>query len=73
MRQFLLAIDPAKDVDGFHPLNMGHLWAGNPIMVPSTPAGIMEMFREYDIDVEGKMQSSLAVPTSWGNRWPSFS
>ena len=47
----LLAIDPNKDVDGFHPLNMGHLWAGNPVMVPSTPAGIMEMFREYDIDV----------------------
>ena len=50
----LLVIDPNKDVDGFHPLNMGHLWAGNPVMVPSTPAGIMEMFREYDIDVEGK-------------------
>ena len=52
--EILLAIDPNKDVDGFHPLNMGHLWAGNPVMVPSTPAGIMEMFREYDIDVEGK-------------------
>ena len=50
----LLAIDPNKDVDGFHPLNMGHLWAGNPVMVPSTPAGIMEMFREYGIDIEGK-------------------
>ena len=50
----LLAIDPAKDVDGFHPLNMGRLWAGNPIMVPSTPAGIMEMFKEYGIDLEGK-------------------
>ena len=41
----LLAVDPAKDVDGFHPLNMGRLWAGNPVMVPSTPAGIMEMFK----------------------------
>ena len=50
----LLAIDPAKDVDGFHPLNMGRLWAGNPIMVPSTPAGIMEMFKEYGIELEGK-------------------
>ena len=48
----LLAIDPAKDVDGFHPLNMGRLWAGNPVMVPSTPAGIMEMFKAYGI--EGK-------------------
>lgn len=50
----LLAIDPTKDVDGFHPLNMGRLWAGNPLMVPSTPAGIMEMFKEYGIDLEGK-------------------
>lgn len=50
----LLAIDPAKDVDGFHPLNMGRLWAGNPVMVPSTPAGIMEMFKAYGIELEGK-------------------
>ena len=50
----LLAINPAKDVDGFHPLNMGRLWAGNPVMVPSTPAGIMEMFKEYGIELEGK-------------------
>ena len=50
----LLAIDPAKDVDGFHPMNMGRLWAGNPVMVPSTPAGIMEMFKAYGIELEGK-------------------
>ena len=50
----LLTIDPAKDVDGFHPLNMGRLWAGNPVMVPSTPAGIMEMFKAYGIELEGK-------------------
>lgn len=50
----LLAIDPTKDVDGFHPLNMGRLWAGNPVMVPSTPAGIMEMFKAYGIELEGK-------------------
>lgn len=50
----LLAIDPEKDVDGFHPLNMGRLWSGHPVMVPSTPAGIMEMFREYGIELEGK-------------------
>ena len=42
----LLAIDPEKDVDGFHPLNMGRLWSGHPVMIPSTPAGIMEMFHE---------------------------
>ena len=50
----LLAIDPDKDVDGFHPTNMGRLWSGHPLMIPSTPAGIMEMFREYKVDLEGK-------------------
>lgn len=50
----LLAIDPDKDVDGFHPTNMGKFWSGHPVMIPSTPAGIMEMFKEYQIDVEGK-------------------
>ena len=50
----LLAIDTEKDVDGFHPMNMGRLWAGNPLMIPSTPAGIMEMFREYNVELSGK-------------------
>ncbi|NQN87138.1 bifunctional methylenetetrahydrofolate dehydrogenase/methenyltetrahydrofolate cyclohydrolase [Streptococcus suis] len=50
----LLAIDPDKDVDGFHPTNMGKFWSGHPVMIPSTPAGIMEMFKEYQIDLEGK-------------------
>ena len=50
----LLAIDPEKDVDGFHPTNMGRLWSGHPLMIPSTPAGIMEMFREYKVDLEGR-------------------
>ena len=50
----LLAIDPDKDVDGFHPTNMGRLWSGHPLMIPSTPAGIMEMIREYKVDLEGK-------------------
>ncbi|MCQ8260163.1 bifunctional methylenetetrahydrofolate dehydrogenase/methenyltetrahydrofolate cyclohydrolase [Streptococcus suis] len=50
----LLAIDPDKDVDGFHPTNMGKFWSGHPVMIPSTPAGIMEMFKEYQIDLESK-------------------
>ncbi|MDG4967944.1 bifunctional methylenetetrahydrofolate dehydrogenase/methenyltetrahydrofolate cyclohydrolase [Lactococcus lactis] len=50
----LLAIDSEKDVDGFHPMNMGRLWSGNPLMIPSTPAGIMEMFREYNVELSGK-------------------
>ena len=53
-KRVILAIDPKKDVDGFHPINTGHLWNGRPIMVPCTPAGIMELLAEYDIELEGK-------------------
>ncbi|MGT2929032.1 bifunctional methylenetetrahydrofolate dehydrogenase/methenyltetrahydrofolate cyclohydrolase [Streptococcus dentasini] len=53
-KRVILAIDPHKDVDGFHPMNTGHLWSGRPLMVPCTPAGIMEMLREYEVDLEGK-------------------
>ncbi|MGQ7447666.1 bifunctional methylenetetrahydrofolate dehydrogenase/methenyltetrahydrofolate cyclohydrolase [Streptococcus suis] len=58
----LLAIDPDKDVDGFHPTNMGKFWSGHPVMIPSTPAGIMEMFKEYQIELEGK--SALVIGRS---------
>lgn len=50
----LFAISPEKDVDGFRPTNMGKLWSGHAVMVPSTPAGIMEMFKEYQVDLAGK-------------------
>ena len=52
--KILLAIDPDKDVDGFHPTNMGRLWSGNPVMIPSTPAGIMVMLETYGVEVAGK-------------------
>ncbi|HEL1624315.1 TPA: bifunctional methylenetetrahydrofolate dehydrogenase/methenyltetrahydrofolate cyclohydrolase [Streptococcus suis] len=58
----LLAIDTDKDVDGFHPTNMGKFWSGHPVMIPSTPAGIMEMFKEYQIELEGK--SALVIGRS---------
>lgn len=48
------AIDPMKDVDGFHPENLGRLVRGLPGLRPCTPAGIMEMLDEYDIDPAGK-------------------
>lgn len=48
------AIDPTKDVDGFHPENLGRLVRGLPGLRPCTPAGIMEMLDAYDIDVSGK-------------------
>ena len=50
----LLAIDPAKDVDSFHPYNVGQLTIGTPTFLPCTPAGVMEMLREYGIDPAGK-------------------
>lgn len=48
------AIDPSKDVDGFHPISMGKLVAGMPTFLPATPAGIMELLSRYNIDTEGK-------------------
>lgn len=52
--KILLAISPDKDVDGFHPYNMGRLWTGKPNMLPCTPAGVMTMLREYQIPLEGR-------------------
>lgn len=52
--QVLLAIDPDKDVDGFHPVNVGRLSTGQDGFVPCTPAGVMEMLREYGVEVKGK-------------------
>lgn len=48
------SIDPKKDVDAFHPENVGHIMIGDYTFLPCTPAGIMEMLRFYNIDVKGK-------------------
>ena len=48
------AIDPAKDVDGFHPVNVGRLWSGLDGMVPCTPAGIMRLIATLGVDLTGK-------------------
>jgi methylenetetrahydrofolate dehydrogenase (NADP+)/methenyltetrahydrofolate cyclohydrolase len=47
------ALDPGKDVDGFHPVNAGRLYLGRPNLVPGTPLGIMRMLEEYRIETEG--------------------
>ena len=47
------ALDPGKDVDGFHPVNAGRLYLGRPNLVPGTPLGIMRMLAEYRIETEG--------------------
>ncbi|MCB0599641.1 MAG: bifunctional methylenetetrahydrofolate dehydrogenase/methenyltetrahydrofolate cyclohydrolase FolD [Saprospiraceae bacterium] len=49
-----LAIDPNKDVDGFHPMNVGRMTIGLPAYLPATPFGIMQMLDRYNIDVAGK-------------------
>ena len=57
-KRILEAVDPAKDVDGFHPLNVGRLVAGCPNLVACTPLGVMEILRRSEIPVAG---SSAAV------------
>src|SRR6202030_2766892 len=52
-KRVLEAVDPAKDVDGFHPLNMGMLVSNRPGLVACTPAGCMELLRRNDILFEG--------------------
>lgn len=49
-----LAIDPAKDVDGFHPVNFGRMAQGLDCYLAATPAGILEMIKRYDLPTEGK-------------------
>jgi len=48
------AIDPRKDVDGFHPYNIGKLFSGNPYHRACTPAGIIELLDRYEIEIKGK-------------------
>jgi methylenetetrahydrofolate dehydrogenase (NADP+)/methenyltetrahydrofolate cyclohydrolase len=50
----LMAVDPAKDVDGLHPVNLGRLVMGAPRALPCTPAGIVELLHAYDVPVEGR-------------------
>jgi len=52
-KKILDAVDPAKDVDGFHPFNVGRLVAGQPTLVACTPAGVMEILRRSNIKIEG--------------------
>jgi methylenetetrahydrofolate dehydrogenase (NADP+)/methenyltetrahydrofolate cyclohydrolase len=49
----LLTIDPAKDVDGFHPVNVGKLLLGQPTLPSCTPAGVMELLRRHDVPLRG--------------------
>ena len=53
-QKIIEAISPSKDVDGFHPVNVGRMMIGLPCFVSATPAGIMELLKRYDIDTRGK-------------------
>ena len=53
-QEVLLHIDPSKDVDAFHPANVGKIMIGDYDFLPCTPAGVMEMLEEYNIDPAGK-------------------
>ncbi len=52
--KIILAIDPRKDVDGFHPVNFGRMAQGLPAYLPATPFGILQMLDRYNIEVSGK-------------------
>lgn len=53
-QRVIRAVDPNKDVDGFHPVNVGRMALGLPAFVSATPAGIMELLKRYDIPTRGK-------------------
>lgn len=50
----LNAISPQKDVDAFHPVNVGHIMIGDCLLLPCTPAGVMELLKAYDIPIAGR-------------------
>jgi methylenetetrahydrofolate dehydrogenase (NADP+)/methenyltetrahydrofolate cyclohydrolase len=50
----LRSVEPIKDVDGFHPFSAGQLYMGHPTFVPATPAGIMALFDEHGVELEGR-------------------
>lgn len=60
------AVDPAKDVDGFHPLNVGRLWRGEDCLLPCTPAGIIRLLSEYGIRPAGRHAVILGRSTIVG-------
>ncbi len=53
-QKILMAVDPSKDVDGFHPTNFGRMALNLPTYISATPHGIMELLKRYDVPTEGK-------------------
>ena len=67
-KQVLERIDPAKDVDGFHPVNVGRLVAGQPGLRACTPAGVLEL-----LEAHRRRRSRAPTPWSWAARTSSAS
>jgi methylenetetrahydrofolate dehydrogenase (NADP+)/methenyltetrahydrofolate cyclohydrolase len=53
-RELLQRVDPEKDVDGFHPINVGRLWLGEDGFAPATPSGIIELLHRYEVPLKGR-------------------
>jgi methylenetetrahydrofolate dehydrogenase (NADP+)/methenyltetrahydrofolate cyclohydrolase len=53
-QKILMAVDPAKDVDGFHPMNVGKMALNLPTFISATPYGIMELLERYNVETQGK-------------------
>jgi len=62
-KKVLLAVDPAKDVDGFHPMNVGYLSTQRPGLVPCTPAGVMEILKRGGFRLRGRKSWWLGAAT----------
>jgi methylenetetrahydrofolate dehydrogenase (NADP+)/methenyltetrahydrofolate cyclohydrolase len=60
------AIDPAKDVDGFHPVNVGRLWNGEEALVPCTPAGLVRIMDHYGLPIAGREVAIIGRSTLVG-------
>ena len=69
-KALLDAVLPAKDVDGFHPVNAGRLQAGRPALAPCTPAGVIEILKRSELAHQpGSTRWWWAAATSWASRW----
>ena len=70
-QKVIMAIDYRKDVDGFHPINVGRMAIGLPCFISATPLGIITLLQRYGIETSGKKCVISAAATSWASRWPS--
>lgn len=63
------AVLPEKDIDGLHPENLGRLLAGNPALMPCTPAGILALLRAHDVPLAGRNVTIVGAACWWAARW----